>query len=66
MMKTKPTNIERKYKLLAEASRNMRLKEIAEIGPTISGVKRIKLIPPFSRRYSSMVRAYNSKVYSDS
>lgn len=65
-MRTKSTNIERKYKLLAEASRSIRFKEIAEMGPTISGIKRIKLIPPFSRRYSSMVRAYNSRVHSDS
>lgn len=60
-METKLTNIERKYKLLARASRNTRLKKIEEMGPTVSGVKRIQLIPPYSMRSSSsssMIKAY--------
>lgn len=61
-MKTKSTNIERKYKLLAEASRSIRLKEIKEMGPSISGVKRIQLIPPYSRSSSLKIKAF-SKVY---
>lgn len=53
------TNIKRKNKLLAEAGRNIKFEVM---GPSVSGVKRIQLIPPYSMKSSSMIKAYR-KVY---
>lgn len=57
-METSQKNIERKYKQLARASRGIRFEVIETMGPSVSGVKRSLMIPPYAMRSSSMIKAY--------
>lgn len=50
--------IDREYELLGRTSRSIRFEAREAMGPTISGVKRSLLIPPYSRKSSSMIKAY--------
>ena len=58
----KKKSIEKKYFEIGATSRSVRFAATAVMVPSVSGVRRSLAIPPYARKSSAMIKAYNYQV----